>query len=221
MGPHNVIHEVLQESPLSPQRPEGERFDPPAGAFVSVFCAREPHLKRPATIPEPVFSGRRNHRYALTAQRRIQIHAANSFEKLLLQKPLLHPHERGIIILHGDNHRGLSNDPVPEFFWYGSEVHTHPANNHEQQPAGGELVPAGQHAFQQLEHISLLPALGRSKGLLGTKVFGRHSTLSPATNNNGTAGALPLSCDPGHTPAIQCRSTNTLGTWSITTDLAS
>src|SRR5204863_1052746 len=78
MAFHNIINEMLQDSSFPPERPEGERFDPPPIQLASVLDTREPDLKRPAGVPEPVISWRRNHSDALIAQRCIQIHVANS-----------------------------------------------------------------------------------------------------------------------------------------------
>ena len=147
MALHNVVHKLLEEEPLSTQRSERERLDSPASPFARVFGAREPNLKRPSAVPEPMFSWRWNHGDPLIAKRRVQIKPPNSFEKLLLQKPFLHPYECRIIILHRDHHGGLTDDPMPEAFWHSPQPDTHPADDHQQKPAGGELVPAAQHAF--------------------------------------------------------------------------
>src|ERR1700735_1703926 len=112
--------------------------------------------KRSAATPEPMFSGRRNHGDPLIAKRRVQIKPPNSLKKLLLQKPFLHPYERGVIILHRNHHGGLADDPMPEAFWHSPQPYTHPADDHQQKPAGSELVPAAQHAFQNLKHIHFL-----------------------------------------------------------------
>jgi hypothetical protein len=94
-----------------------------------------------------VFSGRGNHRYAFIAQRGVQIHVADPAEKLLFQKPLLHPHEGRVVIRDGDDHGGLPHQPVPECQRHCSQVDTQTANDHEEQPAGREIVLAAQHPF--------------------------------------------------------------------------
>src|SRR5260370_30237679 len=83
---HNIVNEVLQESPIPPEGSEGERLYAPTTPFVSVLCTREPYLKRSAAVPEPMFAGRRNHGDPFITYRRIQIHVANSLKKPLLQK---------------------------------------------------------------------------------------------------------------------------------------
>src|SRR5215471_2568711 len=67
MTPHNIVDEVLQEGLLSADRPEHKRLHPPGSFFRSVLSTPEPHLERPAAVPEPVFPGRRNHRDTLIA----------------------------------------------------------------------------------------------------------------------------------------------------------
>src|SRR5580704_17550146 len=151
MTVHNVVHELLEEEPFSAQRSKPERLDSPATPFVSVFGAREPHLKRSAVVPEPMFSRRRNHGDPLVAQRRVQIKPPNSLKKLLLQKPFLHPYERGVIILHRNHHGGLADDPMPEAFCHSPRPYTHPADDHHQKSAGGELVPDAQPTFEDLK----------------------------------------------------------------------
>src|SRR5258708_40210593 len=78
---------------------------------------------------------------------------AYSLEKLLFQKPLLEPCECRVIIFHGDHNGGLAHDPVPEPFRHGPQPDAHAADDHEQQPAGSEVVPASQYIFQEFEHI--------------------------------------------------------------------
>src|ERR1700722_19521790 len=55
MAFHDVVHEMLQESPLPAHGSEGERFDPLANSFVGALCAAEPHFKRSPSVPEPMF----------------------------------------------------------------------------------------------------------------------------------------------------------------------
>jgi hypothetical protein len=119
-----------------------------------VFSVRENQdLKGSATVPEPMLSWRWNHGDPLIAERRVEIKPPNSFEKLLLHEPFLYPYERGIIILHRDHHGGLTDDPMLEAFWHSPQPYAHPADEHQQKPAGSELVPAAQHAFKNLKHI--------------------------------------------------------------------
>src|ERR1700756_395589 len=108
MGLHDVIDEVPQESSISSERSERERLDASTASFVSVLRAREPHLKRSAAIPEPVLSRCRNHRNPLVAHGCIQVDSTNSLQKALIQKPLLYPRERSVIVLHRDHHGGLA-----------------------------------------------------------------------------------------------------------------
>jgi hypothetical protein len=42
---------------------------------------------------------------------------------------------------------------MPEAFWHSPQPYTHPADDHQQKPAGGELVPDAQHTFEDLKHI--------------------------------------------------------------------
>ncbi len=153
MALHNVVDKVLQRSPIPPNSSERERLNSPAAPFARVCQCERTTPQRSAAIPEPVFSGRWNHGDPLIAQRRIQIHVPNSFQKLLLQKPFLYPNECGVIILHRDHHGGLADDPVPDAFWHCPQPYAQPTNDHEQQPAGGKLVPASQHTFENLKHI--------------------------------------------------------------------
>src|SRR5450432_705052 len=51
---HHVVHESLQKRAFSSQCPEGERLDPSRGSLPYVLRAREPDLKRPSGIPEPM-----------------------------------------------------------------------------------------------------------------------------------------------------------------------
>ena len=92
-----------------------------------VFSVRvEPHLKRPACVPEPMNAWRRNKRDAFRSQSRVQIHTPNSFQKVLIEKPLLDPDEHGVVVLHRNHHRGLANDPVPELLWHRSKIRADP-----------------------------------------------------------------------------------------------
>src|SRR5215472_1491101 len=79
---------------------------------------------------------------------------ANPFHELLLQKPLFHPGESGIIVLYGHNHGGLVDNPVPQPLRDGLQPDGDSPNHHEQEPAGGELVPAAQDIFKKFEHVS-------------------------------------------------------------------
>jgi hypothetical protein len=42
---------------------------------------------------------------------------------------------------------------MPEAFWHSPQPYTHPADDHQQKPAGGQLVPDAQHTFEDLKHI--------------------------------------------------------------------
>ena len=78
---------------------------------------------------------------------------------------------------------------MPETFWHSPQPYTHPADDHQQKSAGGELVPDAQPTFEDLKHIHFsyrreaelfveqLPALN---------VFGR------GIGDHGTLGALPI-----------------------------
>jgi hypothetical protein len=42
---------------------------------------------------------------------------------------------------------------MPETFWHSPQPYTHPADDHQQKSAGGELVPDAQPTFEDLKHI--------------------------------------------------------------------
>src|ERR1041385_6912111 len=113
MTADNILNKMLQPSSIPAKCSKSQRLQSPATPFTCVLRAREPHLKWPAAKPEPMFSGSGEHRNPFIADSCIQIHVTDAFEKLLLQKPLLHPGEGRIIILHRDNHGALADDPVP------------------------------------------------------------------------------------------------------------
>src|SRR5580693_1858730 len=87
--------------------------------FVGVLSARKPHFERPAAIPQPMLARGWDHGNPLVAHCCIEIHAADSLQKSLFKKPLLHPRERRIIVLHSDYHGGLAHDPLPDTFGNG------------------------------------------------------------------------------------------------------
>src|SRR5215469_9603305 len=140
MRRNHIVNESLQQSPLASERAEGQRLYAPGNMLVRVFRPRKPHFEWPASVPEPVFAWRRNHRYALVAYGRVQVEIPDSREKLLLQKPLFDPHECRVVVRDGDDHRGLAHDPVPDGLRYTSQPDAYATDDHQQQAARGELV---------------------------------------------------------------------------------
>ena len=149
---HHVIHETLQERPLPSDRPEGQRFQASASPLPRVLSPREVHQERPSAIPEPMNPRRRNQRDTFVAHRRIQIDSADSLQKLLLQKPFLHPGECRIVVFHGDHQSALLHQPVPKFLGNSPQVNAYSADDHQQQSASSKLVLAAQNVFQKLHH---------------------------------------------------------------------
>jgi hypothetical protein len=92
-------------------------------------------------------SRRGNKRRLLPAQSGVEIDAANPPQELLLQKPLLNPGKRSFLIIHSDRHRGLLNQPEPEFQGQLAQENADRADNHQQQSAGSELILAAQQAL--------------------------------------------------------------------------
>ena len=68
---HHVIHKLLQEDSLPPERAKSQRLHAPGRALTRLFGTREPHLKGSASVPEPMHPRRRNHRNALVTHSRV------------------------------------------------------------------------------------------------------------------------------------------------------
>src|SRR2546426_11308223 len=117
MALDNLIHKSLKEFLTSSNRSEGKRLAPlerPAPRrILRISASVELYRKRPSRIPEPVPSRRRNQRQGFAPECCIEVHPADPFEEVLLQKPLFHPYERCVIVFDGDHHRGLPDKPLP------------------------------------------------------------------------------------------------------------
>src|SRR6266498_1959183 len=103
-------------------------------------------------MPKPMRTRSRDESESLVADRRIQVNPSNSLHKVLYQEPLLHPEERSVVIVDGDHHGGLTDKPFPESLGDCSQVDTQATDDHEEQPAGGELVVTAQNIFDNLDH---------------------------------------------------------------------
>src|SRR5437660_9724767 len=74
-------------------------------------------------------------------------------QELLIEKPLLDPDEYCVVVLHGNHHRGLADDPVPQLLRDRSKIRAHRANRHEEQSARGKLVLAAKRVFEKFDHV--------------------------------------------------------------------
>src|SRR6266850_3298274 len=110
MATDDIVHKVLQEGSIPPNGAKGERFGSPRDSFMCTLGPREPHLKRTAVIPEPMKARSWNHRDPFIAHRGVQVQMSYPLQELLLQKPFLHPHECGVVIIHRDHHGGVVHD---------------------------------------------------------------------------------------------------------------
>src|SRR5260221_12930210 len=85
-----------------------KRFDAALTSALRVITAIQRHLVGSTAAHEPVRSRRRDQRDLRSAERSVQVHLADALEKLLFQEPLLHPGERFVIVLDGDNYCALA-----------------------------------------------------------------------------------------------------------------
>jgi hypothetical protein len=76
---------------------------------------------------------------------------------------------RASSLIYCDDHSGLENDPIPDSCRYRPQPDTQATDDHEHQAAGGEIVAASQHIFQNLKHISLLT--GASRSWFGRRIY--------------------------------------------------
>ena len=113
MAPDNVIHKLLEDLLASSNGSERKRLGPLRPPPLGILASVELRRKRSSRVPEPVPSRCRNQRQGFAPQCCIEVHPADPFEEVLLQKPLFHPHECGVIVFHRDQHRGLANKPLP------------------------------------------------------------------------------------------------------------
>ena len=131
MRRNHIVNESLQQSALASERAERQGFYAPGNTLMRVFRARKPNFERPASLPEPVLAGRRDHGYALIAYGRVQVEIPDSREKLLLQKPFLDPYECRVVVSDCDDHRGLAHDPVPNGLRYTSQPDAYATDDHQ------------------------------------------------------------------------------------------
>ncbi len=79
------------------------------------------------------------------AQSGVHIKAANSAEAFLFKEPFLDPGECAVVILDGDVHGALADEPVNETLRQRTQEDADAAQNHEQQAAGSKLILAVQN----------------------------------------------------------------------------
>jgi hypothetical protein len=125
----------------------------PSDAFF-VLTAIKPNNERASSIPKPMAAGCRYQRQPFASKGSIQVHPADVLHEFLFQKPLLNPHECGIIILDGDHHRRLRDCPPPEPLWYFAQIDSDSADEHQQHSTGSKLVLRTEKFSYQFQHSS-------------------------------------------------------------------
>src|ERR1700692_532570 len=147
MASDNIVHQILQECPFPPNLREVHSIEPSAGPLPSVFRTIEVDEKRPPAIPKPMAAWCRNERNPLAPHSGVQIDSADSLEKLLFQKPFLHPNECCIVILDSDHQRSLLDEPFPNSFGNGTQIDAHATDDHQQQSARCKLILATKNVI--------------------------------------------------------------------------
>jgi hypothetical protein len=138
----------------------------------------------------------RNERDAFRLQSRVEINPPDSLQKLLIEEPLLDPNKSCVVVLHGDHHGALTDDPVPQLLRDRSQVGTYSANDHEKQSARGELILAAEHVFEKFDHV--------------VRSVITEGTVSSSSSASGTNGSLLPHLRFFHVLLPRSRSTTTL-----------
>ena len=144
---HNLIHELPQNA-----RPatDGSKLQVLVTSRPSTLClltSIEINMKRSSATPEPVMTRSRNKSDSPALQRCVHVQTSNALKELLIEKPFLHPDERGVFALDRDAHRCLIDDSPPCSQRNGAQINADPADDHQQRPTRRKLVLASEHSL--------------------------------------------------------------------------
>src|ERR1700704_1378474 len=165
MALDDFFDELLEKALAASDSTERQRLRPAPRRTFRVLVPVEVNQERPSSMPKPMRPRRRNESNSFIADSRVQINSSNSLQEMLLQKPFLHPEERSVIVVHGDHHGRLTDQPFPQSLRDRAQIHAQTADDHEQQSAGGELVVAAQYIFQNFTHSYSVVEISSSSSL--------------------------------------------------------